>query len=263
MRFGLLRYTPFLMVVSVATLHTLIPSGIQFNLYQFVPALFSTNPFQTAIAIIPFQLALLVAIIGATFKLVGRVPGRTIIYAGLTLFSVGLWQLYRVIHLDMTLGSLLIPLMIMGAGSGLFLSQIGMLAFSTVKHGQRAEANGIYTPFQNLGSALGRGILGTVLISIASTRMVDKAIAELGRSVTVTQRSGAITTLQRVLQTYNRQERGEFFRGLPENIQPHLDAIIDSSAIEAMQVAVLLAIGFSIVCLVIALWVPRRNPAQQ
>jgi MFS family permease len=258
MRLGLLRHQPFLLVLNVATLHTVVTSGLQFNLFQFVPAVFNINPFQTAIAIMPFQLGILVAIIASTFKLVDHISAKQIIYMGLALFSVGVLQLYQMIRPELTLVGLSVPLILMGLGSGLFLSQISILAFSTVQPSAKPEASGIYSPFQNLGSALGRGILGTVLITTASINIVDKAIASLGISASLAERSGAIATLQRVLQTYNRPERREFFSNLPEALQPNLRQIIDSSAIEAMQIAVLLGLAVSLLCLVMALWIPQR-----
>jgi hypothetical protein len=202
---------------------------------------------------------MVVVTIYTTLKLVGRWPPKSIIYAGLTVFCIGLWLLYTKISLTVTPLSLLSALVVMGAGSGLFVSQIGMLTFSTVHREQIAEASSIYTPFQNLGSALGRAILGTVLIATASAKIVDQAIAEFGQTVTPAERDRAIATLERVIQTYTRQERREFFGQLPAAIQPSLDPILNTAAVEAMQVAVLLALGFSLICLLSAVFLPKRS----
>lgn len=264
LQIGLLRHKPFVLGLMTATLHTLLSTGIQFNLYQFVPAYLGLNPFQTAIALLPYSLALLVVIIAATFKVIGRFHYKQVIYGGLALFCAGIWALYQSIQPGMTLGSLMPALLVMGTGSGLFLAQIGIATFANATPHQRAEASGIYTPFQNMGSALGRAILGTALIATASIRIVDQAIATLGTTVTDAQRQEAIATLTRIIQTYTRDERREFFQSLPNAIQPNLPVILDSSTLEAMQAATLIAFGFSVLCLGSAMLLPKRpRPPRQ
>lgn len=255
---GLLRHKPFVLGLLTATLHTLLSTGIQFNLYQFIPAYLGLNPFWTAIALLPYSLTLLVVIIFATFKIIGRYHYKLVLSAGLSLFSLGILELYRAIQPGLTPGSLLPALGIMGAGSGLFLAQIGIATFANATPAQRAEASGIYTPFQNMGSALGRAILGTALITTASVQIVDEAIATLGETVSPEQRQRAIAVLIRVIQTYTRDERREFFRNLPAAIQPSLHLILNHATIEAMQIATLIALGFSVVCLASVFFLPRR-----
>lgn len=258
MRVGLLRHTPFLLGILTATLHTLVTTGIQFNLYQFIPVVMRLNPFQTAQAVLPFPLAVIAAAFFTTFKLIGRVPPKTIIYTGLSIFCFGLGWLYLSISPTMTPLSLLPALIAMGLGSGTFLAQIGILAFSMVKDTEYAEANGIYNPFQNLGSALGRAILGTTLIATASIKIVDQGIETLEKTVTPTQRAQAITRLVQVIQTYSREERKAFFGQLPAAIQPSLNTILNTAAIEAMQIAILVALVLSFLCLLSAVFLPKR-----
>ncbi|WP_026732757.1 MFS transporter [Fischerella sp. PCC 9605] len=259
LRAGLLRHKPFLLGLFTATLHYMITTGMQFNLYQFLPVVLRLNPYQTALAVLPFSLATLVVVVYTTFKIVGRVPSQLLIYAGLTIFCVGVWQLYNAISLSMTTLNLLPALVIMGAGSGLFLAQIGITTFSTVTRDNIAEASGIYDPFQDLGRALGRAILGTVLIGTASIKIVDQAIAQLGQTVSPEQRQKAIATLERVVQTYSREERKEFINNLPTVIQPSLDTILNTSAVEAMRTAVLLGLVFSLACLFLAFFLPKQS----
>ncbi|WP_341994745.1 MFS transporter [Chlorogloeopsis sp. ULAP02] len=262
LRAGLLRHKPFLLGLFTATMHTMITTGMQFNLYQFLPVILQLNPFQTALAVLPFSLATLVVVVFTTFKVVGRIPSQFPIYTGLTLFCLGVWLLHNAISLNMTTLNLLPALVIMGAGSGLFLAQIGTITFSTVNRDNMAEASGIYTPFQNLGNALGRGILGSVLIGTASIRIVDQAIAQLGKTVTIAQRNEAITKLEQVIQTYSRDEQQKFFSNLPNTIQPSLNTILNTSAIEAMQTALLYILALSVCCLLLSFFLPKHPSSQ-
>lgn len=256
---GLLSYRPFVLGLVTAMMHTLLSTGIQFNLFQFIPAYLGLNSFWTAVAISPYSIALLVFIIFTTFKMVGRYPYKLVIHSGLTLFCVGVFQLYRAVDFDMTLWSIMPALVIMGTGSGIFLAQIGVATLANATPDQKAEASGIYTPFQNLGSALGRGILGTILIATASIKIVDQAIPRLDTAVTDAQRQQAIATLTRIIQTYTRAERREFFDTLPDTIQPFMDSILNTATIEAMRIATLTTLGFGIACLVLSFFLPKRS----
>ena len=257
LRAGLFRHKPFLLALFTAGFHYMIMAGILFNLYQFLPTVLRFNPFQTSLTILPFWVASLVVVVSATFKIVGRVPAKFLIYIGLTIFCVGIWQLHNAITLSTTNFNLLPALVIMGAGSGLFLAQISTTTFSTVTRDNTAEASGIYDSFENLGKALGRAILGTALIATASIKIVNQVIAQLGQTVSREQRQQAIATLEHVIQTYSRKERKEFFSNLPSVIQPSLDTILNTSAVEGMRTAILVGLMFSLACLLSAFFIPQ------
>ncbi|WP_290888886.1 MFS transporter [Fischerella sp.] len=65
--------------------------------------------------------------------------------------------------------------------------------------------------------------------------------------------------LERVIQTYSREERKEFINNLPTVIQPYLDPILNTSAVEAMRTAVLLGLVFSLACLFLAFFLPKQS----
>ena len=64
--------------------------------------------------------------------------------------------------------------------------------------------------------------------------------------------------LEKVIQTYTSDERREFFSQLPAVIQPSLNPIINSSAVDAMRTSVAIALIFSILCLISAFFIPKR-----
>jgi MFS family permease len=259
---GLFRRKSFLLALFPATLHYTITSGILFNLFQFLPLALNLNPYQTALTISPFSLASLVVVVYATFKIVGRVPAKFLIYFGLAIFCVGVWQLYNVVNLSLTKLSFLPALVIMGAGSGLFLAQISKTTFSTVTEEKMAEASGIYDSFENLGRALGRTILGTALIATTSIKIVDQVIEQLGRTISPAQRRTAIAVLEHVIQTSNREERADFLSKLPTTIQPSLDTILHTSTVGGMRTALFLGLVFSLLCLLSAFFIPKHSSSQ-
>lgn len=261
-RLGLLRKPVFVVGILITLLHGLITTGVQFNLYQFLPTVLQLNPWQTAIAVLPYNLTLVVVIIALLkyLSLDQQVPPKYIVYFGLTLLMVGLGTLYWVITPTMTPLSLLPALTIMGIGSGCFLAYVSTLAYSVATRAEKPEGTGIYRPVQQLGNSLGRGVLGTILVSFTSTQIVDQTLQTLGRSLSLEQRREAISTLQRIIQTYPKDERQALYsQFIPDAVKLTLQAIAKMATIEGMRTALLVALVLSLICLLLAALLPKSG----
>jgi MFS family permease len=260
LRVGLLRKPVFVFGLLTAMLHSLVTSGIQFNLYQFLPAVLPLNPWQTALTVLPYNLTMVVVIVALlkAIDLDRQFPPKYIVYFGLALDAVGIGALYAAIGPNLNPLHLLLPLIVMGIGSGCFLAYIGGLTYSVASWAEKPEGTGIYRPVQQLGNSLGRGILGTILISFTSTQIVDRVLETLGKTLSIGQRQEAISTLQRIIQTYSRSERRDYFsRALPEAVKSQFPSILEASAISGMRTALLVALGVSLVCLLLATMLPK------
>ena len=258
LRIGLLRRRLFVVGLLTASLHTLFTSGMQFNLFQFLPIVPQLDSLQTALAIIPYTLASLVVML-LTLDLSQRIAAKYLIQGGLVLLSVGIWKLYGVISLSVTAEKLLPGLIIMGIGSGLVLGQIATLTFSAAKPEENAEASGIYNPCQDLGSSLGRGILGTLLIFQGSSSIVHTVLERVGLALSEPEKQEVIFELQEFVQTYNTQEMEDLFSHLPADVQQSLDNIVSTAAVDAMQISLLAILATSFLCILVSLFLPKRS----
>ncbi|MGF1491819.1 MAG: MFS transporter [Microcoleaceae cyanobacterium] len=258
-RVGLLRKRAFVIGVITAMLHTLVTTGIQFNLYQFLPATLPLNPFETAIAVLPYNLTMVVAVVCLILfiRFDDQIPPKYNVYMGLSLLTVGIWLLYRAITPEISTLSLIPGLVTMGIGSGFFLAYIGALTYSAAARHEKPEGTGIYNPIKQLGSSLGRGILGTTLVFFTSQGIVNRVLAALGKQFSPAEHQQAISKLQRIIQTYSREERRAAFRQLPDSVQPALKDIIEMAAIEGMRTSILLGLSLSIVCFLVATLLPK------
>jgi len=205
----------------------------------------------------PYTIAQLVVLI-VLVKRHAPYPPRYLLQAGLLIKSIGIAMLLGAVSITVTAWGLLPALIVMGVGTGLFITYITSLTFSATAETEKAEARGVYRPFQNLGASLGRGILGTILIALASARIVDSIIAELGQTIDTSVRRDAIRTLQTAIQTFTRDERDALFAQLPAQIQPSLDTILDASAVEAMQITLALILALSLLCLGLTFLLPKQ-----
>lgn len=260
---GLLQRPQFVAGLIVATTHSALMSGLTFNLFQFVPPVLGLNSFQTALTVLPYNLAMVVVLIALVRFVNLDVPPRRVIQTGLIIEIVGLLWLVGSTQVQMTRLHLLPALIVIGIGSGLFTSQIGLVTFAAADRLEKSEAKGIFNPFQKVGQALGRGILGTVLISLASAKIVDGVIRELGRSVDADTRRAAISYLQRAVQTFTKDEMQGLWAQLPDTVQPALESIIDTAAIAGMRITLGIILALNIVCFLLTLRLPNRRFKRQ
>jgi MFS family permease len=257
---GVLRKREFVLGLLTAMVHTLIATGLQFNLYQFVPIVLGLNPFRTALAIIPYNITLILVLIGVVkYSILGdRWTPKQIVCSGIWLLAAGIGLLYASLQVDMTAAVLLPSLLVMGLGSGLFLSYISMLTYSAVSAEDKPQCPSIYNPVQNLGSSLGRSILGTALVFFTAEGIVDGVVQELGKTLTLSQRSSLIAQLQEMIQTLSRVELRAFFSStVPPALLPTVRAISLESATAGLKVSLTLALMFTGLCLLLATTLPK------
>ncbi|RZM82114.1 MFS transporter [Leptolyngbya iicbica LK] len=263
---GLLSRRTFLNSLVVATLHSALITGLSFNLFQFIPPVLELNSFQTALTVLPYNCAMVIVIVLMVRFINLQLPPRRIVQLGLSIEIIGLLWLVGAIAPGMTRWSLLPGLIITGIGSGLFTSQIGAIAYSTASRVEKPEATGIFNPLQKVGQALGRGILGTVLVSVASIKIVDGVIFELDQTVDAATRQSAITYLQEAIQTFTKTEMRDLFGRLPETVQPALETIITTAALGAMETTLIIILAANLGCLLLTTRLPhlrrlKRHPA--
>jgi len=256
LRVGVFSRRIYTIGLAIGTLHTMATVGVQFNLFQFIPAVVGLNPIQTSIAVMPFTIAQL-AVLLLLVKRRPQFPPRYLLQSGLVVKSMGIAMLVAAIGAPVTSLELLPALVVMGIGTGLFATYITSLTFADTHQDQKAEARGVYRPFQNLGASLGRGILGTVLVSLAAHKIVDGILTELGQSVDPEVRRQAIRSLQVSIQTLRRSDRRALFAQLPESIQPALEGILQTAAIQAMQSTLLVILGLCLLCLGLSFLLPK------
>ncbi|NDJ17987.1 MFS transporter [Myxacorys almedinensis] len=276
LRAGLLRQPGFVLGMLAAMLHTLIIAGVQFNLFQYVPLALALDPYQTALTIMPLNITKILVVIGS-LKLLRlgsnrngatrfqRLSPKSIVFIGLALLAIGILMLYRSLTLQVSSINLLPGLLVMGIGSGLFSPYVSRLTYSTAENG-RVEGTGIYNPAQNLGSSLGKAILGTALIFYASRDIVDGVLQQIGQTVTPANRVRLIATLQEMIQTMSRQEvSAEIVNQVPPSVVPFLRQISQEATTSGLRTSLLLALLLTGLCFLLATTLPKypSRPAEE
>jgi DHA2 family multidrug resistance protein len=97
-------------------------------------------------------------------RLVGRVDTRLILFVGLCLSCIALWQM---MHFDLAMTSqpIIVSGVIQGLGIGLLFVPLSTIAFATIPPQLRPEASAVYTLVRNLGSSVGISIMQALVVS--------------------------------------------------------------------------------------------------
>ena len=106
-------------------------------------------------------------------QLIGRVDTRLILFAGLSLSTLALWQMTQ---FDLSMGPMPIMIsgVIQGLGIGLIFVPLSTLAFATLAPRHRPEATGVYTLMRSLGSSVGISVMQALWTS--NTQVVHSSL---------------------------------------------------------------------------------------
>jgi DHA2 family multidrug resistance protein len=111
-------------------------------------------------------------------RIVGRVDPRLLIFIGLSLMAVSLYQMSG-FSLEMDMWPVITSGVVQGLGLGLIFVPLNTIAFSTLPPGLRTDAAGLFTLIRSLGSSVGISLVTALL-----TRNTQISHADLSAAVT-------------------------------------------------------------------------------
>jgi EmrB/QacA subfamily drug resistance transporter len=120
-------------------------------------------------------------IIGASLsnRLAARF-GRAVLVIGTGMVAISLIVVWLILTLvvtsELTSGDLLVPLLVGGIGSGLFISPNARFIVATVDPSEAGTASGVIGTAQRIGSAIGIAVIGSVLFAVARLDTVGAAV---------------------------------------------------------------------------------------
>lgn len=137
------------------------------------------SPLHAGLTGVPFSLAVSVAAGLSVQKLVPRF-GRGVLQAGALLMALGVliyvWESHRY-GLAVASWQMALPLVVMGAGMGLIVAPLTDAVLSEVPREHAGSASGLINTVQQMGNALGLGLVSVVFFGVVGDRL---APAEVG-----------------------------------------------------------------------------------
>ena len=139
--------------------------GIFFVMPLYLQIVLGKDPLETGIDLLPMSLAVFFVAMGAS-RLSTRVPPRLLIQLGLLFVAAGAGLL--VLTIDSTYDSLPFAgsVFVVGIGLGLIASQVTNVNLASAGPAKTSETGALQGTSQNLGSALGTAVIGSLLLTI-------------------------------------------------------------------------------------------------
>jgi EmrB/QacA subfamily drug resistance transporter len=168
----------------------LVPAAMMSFFYfitLFVQDILGYTALQTGFAFIPIA-GLILTSSWVTPALIARFGARPLVVTGLSLQLTGLLAISRVSVDSTYLGSLFLPIVVLGVGAGLTFTPLVTLIMGTMAPEDAGAASGLLQTAQQVGGAMGLGILTTVFGTVTRTGTAVEGISTaltVGASFTV------------------------------------------------------------------------------
>ncbi|MER6671875.1 MFS transporter [Streptomyces sp. NPDC000983] len=236
----------------------LILLGLFFTIPLYLQVVQGFDAFETGLRLLPVSVTMLVASLGAS-RFARQVPARTLVRAALlTLAAAVVWLLAT---LDPEIDDLQFgaAMALLGLGMGLLVSQLGNIVQSSAAEDERSEVGGLQYTAQNLGSALGTALIGSLLIG-ALAQAFTTHVEDDPRLSEATKEQAAVALEAGIAFVPTDEVRSAAeAAGLPP---AEVEAVADSYAsaqLRGLKAAVLAAGGITLVSFLITPRLPGRG----
>jgi MFS family permease len=173
---ALFRIKDFVRGLNVRFLHVGLLAGTTFAVPLYLQVTFGLSAFKTGFILLALTAGMLTTALGGTRKGLKYLPKQKVQW-GFLVSVLGLIVMMATMLVIKNAWGLLPGLFIYGLGLGLVASQIVNLVMSAVSSSQTAEASGVTSTLETLGSSMGTAIVGTVLV-VALTNGVGRLVAD-------------------------------------------------------------------------------------
>lgn len=162
-------------------------AGTTFIVPLFLQVTYGLSAFQTGLILLGLTAGLLItALGGAKYGL--QYSAKKKIEWGLLVAILGLFIIFGYMLIGDSPYGLIPGLFVYGLGLGLIASQIVNLVMSSIPPAQTAEASGITSTLETLGSSIGTAVVGTILvvaITAGSSRLVNQSTVFSAKDKTI------------------------------------------------------------------------------
>ncbi|MDK0523555.1 MFS transporter [Streptomyces sp. ML-6] len=238
----------------------LILLGLFFTIPLYLQVVQGLDAFRTGLRLLPVSVTMLVASLGGA-RLGRRAGPRRVVRVALVLLVAAITWLLATIDPVIDNGQFFGAMALLGLGMGMLASQLGNVVQSSAGERERSEVGGLQFTAQNLGSALGTALIGSILVGAlvqAFTTQVeqDPRLSEKARqetSIALESGVGFVPT---------DQVRSAAVRaGLPPQ---EVDAVTESYAsaqLDGLKAAVLATGGITLASFLVTRALPTAGPA--
>jgi MFS family permease len=235
----LFRLPNFRTGITGQMLQNVTLGGAMIALPIFLQIKLEYNAMETGLSLAPLSLTMFAVAI-----LAGRKAGRRrpagIIRTGFVLSTIGLALILPIVPRAHSGWYLVIPLMIVGAGLGLLVSQLNNYTLAPIDEERISEAAGVNSAAGSFGLSLGLAVAGGVMLatlSLAFTNMTNASPV-----IPSTQQHQIAQTLEDDAQVVSNTQLAELLTDEPPAVRQEVLKINSDATNLALQVALLIPI---------------------
>lgn len=242
--------------LPILSTQTFAQAGLLFLIPLFTQSVLGFDAFQTGLTLLPLSIGVLLTST-LTPPLGRKIYPKYIVQTGLVLLFIGGYVLAMSLDgatrgIDMALG-----LFIGGVAIGLVAGQLPNMILSGVGQDEASEASGLQGTAQNLGMALGTAVIGTVILSVALSSLVNQVEAS---PIIPDEVSDEISeVIQRPLNEADADQLDADLAALPQEQQDELKKIYATGTLRGFQGAIIVGGIVALFGALLAIRLPKKK----
>ena len=244
---GLFSSKLFRLGVSGQMLQQISLGGMMIVLPIFLQMVLEYNSMLTGLSLAPLSLSMFAVALLAG-KRAGKRRPASVIRMGFGLLLIGLLLLIPLVPRIDSGWYLLVPLMIVGSGLGLLVSQLNNYTLSPIEEERVSEAAGVNSASGSFGLSFGLAFAGAIMLATLSMSFTEKA--ESSTVLPAAEKEQVAEALEEDAELMSNSQLEELLAEQPDEIQDEIVRINTEARPLALQVGLLIPIIASLIGLI-------------
>jgi EmrB/QacA subfamily drug resistance transporter len=251
---GLFSSKHFRLGISSQMLQQIGLGGAMITLPIFLQIVLEYNAMEAGLSLAPLSLSMFAVALLAGRKAGSRRPAN-IICVGFALAFVGVLALFPIVPNAESGWALSIPLLVVGCGFGLLVSQLNNYTLSPISEERVSEAAGVNSAGGSFGLSFGLAFAGAIMLAALSFSFTNQA--EDSDVLTPDEQEQVAEGLEEDAEVVSNTHLEELLVGQPEDVQEEIIDINTDARPRALQAALLIPLLATLLGLLQALRMRR------
>jgi EmrB/QacA subfamily drug resistance transporter len=234
---GLFSSAPFRLGISEQMMQQIALGGAMIALPIYLQMVFEYNALEAGLTLAPLSLSMF-AVALAAGRRAGRRRPSAIVRVGFALLTVGVLALIPIVPRAHNGWALVIPLLVMGCGLGMLVSQLNNYTLAPISEERVSEAAGINSACGSFGLSFGLAFAGAIMLAALSISFNHQAKAS--DVLPKADQQQIADKLEDNAQVISNTQLEELLAGQPKDIQDEIIRINTDARHRALQVALLI-----------------------
>lgn len=238
----------FAVTFVMAVIFFLLNGALPFIVPVFLQEAVGFDGAKTGSVMTGFMLGSLVSSL-ASGQLVHRLQPRHLMQLAMIVIVVGFVWLFVSSTLTMTVWDGALPMLVVGLGFGVVVTQIPNVQLSSLSADLQGEGSGLAETAKEVGVGLGTAVIGSVMFGLVLGGMVDKVAKEVDIELTPQERA------ELIIQSEDEKVPKELEQMIAERV-PNLGELTREAYVEAFQITLGTLVGIVLLALLVASFIP-------